>query len=92
MSSDHEIERLNVNPGVAGEDQSHAEAIDFLRGADEWVLVVRALDEGEDYARVLAGGSVEFLLGAAAAAHGMAQEAYREALRTAIREGLENDG
>ena len=85
-----EVERCDVNPGIAGQDQSHAEALDALRTAEDYVLVVRAPDQGPEYARVLSAGTVEFIVGAAAAAEGMAREAYHEALKHAIREAIDD--
>ena len=86
-----EIECCKIDPGVAVENQSHAVAVDALRGAEDYVLVIRAPDRGPEFARVLSAGNVDFLAGAALAAKNMALEAHREALRHAIREGLERE-
>src|SRR5947209_2986052 len=56
-------EQFNVEPNVAAEDQSRARALDALRTADSYLLMVPGENEQGKGIAVLANSSVEFLAG-----------------------------
>jgi hypothetical protein len=65
--------------GVADFDQHHAQAIDYLREADTFLLAVPQLDEeAGEFRIVLTGGGPGFDSFRAAVAAGLNEEAWKE--------------
>lgn len=55
------IDKWEPNAGVAQTDQVLAEAIEDIRKADEWVLIVPHEVDGERCGKVLVASSVSFI-------------------------------
>jgi hypothetical protein len=84
----NDVRRMEFNPGVAFLDQHHAEAMDALRRAEEFVLLYDATEEeGFGAIGVMCGATLHFLLRCIPALH----EATAEALVRSLREVNEEE-
>lgn len=83
----NDIRHMEFDPGVAFLDQHHAEAMDALRRAEEFVLLYDATEEEGFGVIVMCGAKLSFLLRCIPALNEAAAEAVRS-----LRERNEEEG